>query len=122
MDNVSEQYSSIDKTTLGALAKEIDSLAEIFENSYRLVELDGNTLGVCGDILTYANTKSPLHRVEPVVIGISKTNWQTKTPFVFPDRINFPFEKFPHVNYKTKSLPSTLCLARENIDDWYAEH
>ena len=107
MDNVSEQYSSIDKTTLGALAKEIDSLAEIFENSYRLVELDGNTLGVCGDILTYANTKSPLHRVEPVVIGVSKTNWQTKTPFVFPDRINFPFEKFPHVNYKAKSLPNT---------------
>lgn len=123
MDKVSDKYPVIEKAAVGSLAGKLDSLVSVFDDgSYRLIELNADTIGLCGSINTFAKTKSPLQRLEPVVVGINKTHWQTTTPFVFPDRPDFPFTSFPHVNYSKGTLPATLCLSREDIDDWYAEH
>lgn len=122
MDKISDRYNPLEKTAIGDLAGELDSLANLFDNGYFLVKLNNDTIGVCGDINTYSKSKSPLQHVEPVVIGISLQHWRTITPFVFPNRSDFPFEKFPHINYEKSGLPPTFCLARENMDDWYAEH
>lgn len=122
MDKVFDRYNPIEKNDIGDLAGELDSLANLFDDGYLLLKLDDDTVGVCAAINTFSKSKSPLQRIEPIVIGVNLQHWQTVTPFVFSDRPDFPFEKFPHVNYEMSGLPPTFCLARENMDDWYAEH
>ena len=119
----SDKYNSIEKNIIGDLAREIDSLADLFFNkSYKLVKIKADRIGVCADILTKANSRSVLRRIEPVVIVISLTNWKTISPFVFPDRVGFPYSYFPHVFYEGRTYPAGLCLTRENLSDWYSEH
>lgn len=119
----SDNYEPIKKTVIGALAGEIDSLADLFYGgTYSLILLPTGSIGVCADILTLAHSKSYLQRTEPVVIVLDKDNWKTKPPFVFPDRKDFPYNQFPHVYYEGKRYPAGLCLTRENIYDWYSEH
>jgi len=123
MDKVSDKYPKIEIAAIGELAGEVSSLASIFDDGcFNLVGLDKDTVGLCGGINTFARSKSALHRIEPVVIAIPKIDWQTKVPFSFSDNPNFPYDKFTHVNYQHGDYPSTFCLSRENIDDWYAEH
>lgn len=123
MDKISDKYSKIELTAIGELAEELISLASAFDDGcFSLIEIDNDTVGLCGDINTFARSKSALRHIEPVVIVISKNNWHNITPFVFSDRPDFPFNKFPHVNYEKDNFPPTLCLTREDIDDWYAEH
>lgn len=123
MDKISDKYPKIDITAVGELAGEILSLANIFDDGkFTLVELDGNTVGLCGGINTYARSKSALQHIEQVVIAISRNNWQTSVPFSFSDNPKFPFDKFAHINYQHGNYPPTFCLSRENMEDWYAEH
>lgn len=123
MDKVSDKYPKIETAAIGALAGELTSLVSVFDDGcFSLVELDNDTIGLCGNINTFARSKSALQRIEPVVIAISKNSWQTNVPFSFSDNPKFPFDKFAHVNYRHGDYPPTFCLSRENIDDWYAEH
>ena len=123
MDRVSDKYPVIDIATIGDLAKELTSLASIFDDGiFSLVELDSDTVGLCGGINTYARSKSALQHIEPVVIAVSKASWQTRVPFSFSDNPKFPYNKFAHINYQHGDYPPTFCLSRENIEDWYAEH
>lgn len=123
MDKVSDKYPKIVTAAIGALAGEITSLASVFEDGcFSLVELDKDTIGLCGNINTFARSKSALQRIEPIVIAIPKNGWQNKVPFSFSDDPRFPFAKFAHLNYQHGDYPPTFCLSRENIDDWYAEH
>jgi proteasome lid subunit RPN8/RPN11 len=123
MDKVSDKYPKIEMAAIGELAGDILSIASVFDNGcFSLIELDNETIGLCGGINTFARSKSALQRIEPVVIAIPKTNWQTNVPFSFSDDPKFPFDKFAHVNYQHGDYPPTFCLSRENIDDWYAEH
>ena len=70
MDKVSDKYTKIEIAAIGALAGELFSLASVFDDcSFSLVELDKDTLGLCGGINTYAHSKSALRHIEPVVIG-----------------------------------------------------
>lgn len=123
MVKVSDKYPKTEITSIGELATELSPIAGVFDKGdFYLVELDGNTIGLCGSINTFAKSKSALQRLEPVVIAINKYTWNDTTPFVFSDRPNFPFKKFPHVNYEKNNYPPTFCLTREDIEDWYAEH
>ena len=123
MAKISDKYPDANTSGIAMLSRELDSLVSIFDDKqYRLIDLNETNIGICGSINTCAKSKSRLQRIEPVVICIDKADWQTNTPFVFPDRIDFPFKDFPHINYDNSDLPPTLCLTRENIDDWYAEH
>ena len=123
MDKVSDKYPKIEMATIGELAGEVTSLVSIFDDGcFNLVGLDKDTIGLCGGINTFARSKSALQRIEPVVIAISKNNWNNVTPFAFSDRLDFPFKIFPHVNYEKGKYPPTFCLSREDIDEWYAEH
>lgn len=123
MDKVSDKYPKVEIAAIGALGGEILSLANVFDDScFSLVELDNDTVGLCGGINTFARSKSALKRIEPVVIAIRKANWQTEVPFSFSDNPKFPFDKFAHINYQQGDYPPTFCLSREDIKDWYAEH
>lgn len=123
MDKVSDKYPKIEIAAIGAMAEEILSLASVFDDGcFHLVELDNDTVGLCGGINTFARSKSALKRIEHVVIAIRKANWQTEVPFSFSDNPKFPFDKFAHINYQQGDYPPTFCLSREDIKDWYAEH
>ena len=123
MDKVSDKYPKVEIAAIGALGGEILSLASVFDDScFSLVELDNDTVGLCGGINTFARSKSALKRIEPVVIAIRKANWLTEVPFSFSDNPKFPFAKFAHINYQQGDYPPTFCLSREDIEDWYAEH
>ena len=120
MAKVSDKYPTANTSGIEMLISELTSLVSIFDDKqYRLIDLNETNIGICGNINTFAKSKSRLQRIEPVVICI---DWETNTPFVIPDRTDFPFKDFPHINYEKGNLPPTLCLTRENIDDWYAEH
>ena len=98
MDKVSDNYPKIEIAAIGALAGELFSFASVFDDGcFSLVELDNDTVGLCGGINTFARSKSALKHIEPVVIAISKNNWNDITPFVFSDRPDFPLKKFPHL-------------------------
>lgn len=119
----SDSFQVIEKTVIGGLAGELDSLADLFAgNTYKLVLLKTGRIGICAEIYTRGNSRSPLHHTEPVVIVLDLKKWETIPPFVFPDRIGFPYEHFPHVFYKGDNYPAGLCLTREDIHDWYSEH
>lgn len=123
MVRFSDTCTAIDKAEIGVLARELDSLADLFvDNTYKLIKLKTGSIGVCADILTKANSKSCLHRTEPVVIVLAPISWQEIPPLVFPDRNDFPYKHFPHVFYKGTNYPAGLCLLREDIRDWYSEH
>ena len=118
MDKVSDNYPKIEIAAIGALAGELFSFASVFDDGcFSLVELDNDTVGLCGGINTFARSKSALKHIEPVVIAISKNNWNDITPFVFSDRPDFPLKKFPHVNYEKGNYPPTLCLSRGEKGD-----
>ena len=59
MDKVSDKYPKIEIAAIGALAGEITSLATVFDDDcFSLVELNGNTIGLCGGINTFSRSKS----------------------------------------------------------------
>lgn len=96
MDKVSDNYPKIETAAIGALAEELFSFASVFDDGcFSLVELDNDTVGLCGGINTFARSKSALKHIEPVVIAISKNNWNDITPFVFSDRPDFPLKNSP---------------------------
>lgn len=123
MARFSEKCISIDKNSIGALARELDSLTNFFAGgTYTLIQLGTGRIGVCVDIDSRANSRSFLRRTEPVVIVLNIKNWETTPPIVFPDRSDFPYKQFPHVFYEGREFPAGLCLTRENLYDWYSEH
>ncbi len=122
MDKFSDRYKNFEGSLNEELAKEINSLADLFVNNiYRIIDLDEN-IGICAELNTQAGSRSFIRRCENVVIVINKNNWSCVPPFAFSDRLDFPYDEFPHVYYEGNKFPSTFCLTRENIQDWYSEH
>ena len=84
MDKISDKYPKIQLTAIGALVKELLPLASVFDDGcFSLIDLDNDTVGLCGIINTFARSKSALQHIEPVVIAISKNNWNNVTPLCF---------------------------------------
>lgn len=123
MDRISYNYKKIDISTIEILAKDINSLARLFvDGAISLVEINSSTIGICATVNTFSNSKSVLHRHEPVVICIDRNDWESVVPYSFSDRPDFPYNSLPHMNYEHDEIPPTFCLSRESIEDWYAEH
>ena len=92
------------------------------DKQFEIITLPNGDYGIKAKLITDAGSDSQILTREPIVIGIDSTDVESCSPYIFPDRLNFPFEKFPHINYPHDSLPPTLCLTREKFEDWYVEH
>ncbi len=92
------------------------------ENVFDLVVLPNGDIGIVCKIKVDAGSDSLLDCREPIVIGIDSDDLENCEPYVFPDRLDFPFEQLPHINPPTNGLPATLCLTREAFTEWYVEH
>ena len=72
MAKVSDKYPTANTTNKEMLIRELDSLVSIFDDKqYRLIDFNESSIGVCGNINTFAKSKSRLQRIEPVVICIA---------------------------------------------------
>ncbi|MCM1141697.1 MAG: ThiF family adenylyltransferase [Muribaculum sp.] len=92
------------------------------DNRFDIIVLPNGNIGITGKIKVDAGSDSLLDNREPVVIGLPSHDIENCEPYVFPDRLDFPFENFPHINFPHDSLPATLCLTREDFMEWFVEH
>lgn len=122
MDKFSDYCKTLESSRAIAFKKALKPWAKSFPQGYTLVELPEGSVGICTKIPVEVGSDSLLLVGEPMLIGVSSLDLEYNPPFVFPDRLNFPFTKFPHINYAHNGLPNTICLTREPIEEWYAEH
>jgi proteasome lid subunit RPN8/RPN11 len=122
MEKFSDHCKALESSRAIAFEKALKPWAKSFIQGYTLVELPEGSVGICTKIAVDVGSDSLLLVGEPVVFGVSSPDLEYDVPFVFPDRLNFPFSKFPHINFAHKGLPNTICLTREPIEEWYAEH
>jgi len=117
------KYSPVDKTEYKELVSFINSYAHMFYGScYDLVRIPNGNIGIRARVSLEAGSDSPLIQHEPIVIEIDGDNVENASIHVYPDRPNFPFDLFPHINHAIGELPATICLTRESFENWYAEH
>lgn len=57
---------------------------------------------------------------EPILVVLSKDDYPTIGPIVYPDRLDFPKNKLAHLYVAQKGKPPAFCLVREGITEWYA--
>lgn len=123
MDKTSDLFNALNKNINSQLVMSINQCVDLFyKNEYKLVLLPNKHIGICTRISTGAGSNSILVQNEPMIIEICGDDIEKCNLNAYPDRKNFPFEKFPHINYPIPPLPPSLCLTRENFRDWYAEH
>lgn len=121
MDKHSDRYKKLSLKDYPQLEGVYSILSNVAYNGIEFVELPNGRIGLCCELEVDAGTNSLLRFREPVIIGVSITSPEGIVPIAYPDRLDFPFDKFPHVNYPSSSLPPSLCLSREDADEWYSE-
>ncbi len=57
---------------------------------------------------------------EPVLLSFSINNYPNTSPRLKSDRKDFPTAKLSHLYAVKRGAPPTLCLVRENLDEWFA--
>lgn len=63
-----------------------------------------------------------IRETEPIIILFNKQQYPFKAPAVYSNRIDFPKEKLPHLNPRSKDMPASFCLYRGDLDSWFIEH
>ncbi|MEN8191901.1 MAG: ThiF family adenylyltransferase [Bacteroidota bacterium] len=57
---------------------------------------------------------------EPILLVINLKNYPTKAPLIKSDRKDFPVKNLSHLYVVRKNNAPSLCLVRENLDEWFA--
>lgn len=123
MVKFSDSYTNLDKCEHIELIAYIDSYAHLFYGSkYDIVRLPTGNIGIRARVSLQAGSDSPFIQHEPIVIEICGEDIEESIINVYPDRTNFPFDNYPHINFAVGELPPSLCLTREDFINWYAEH
>ncbi len=63
-----------------------------------------------------------IRKIEPVILFLDKQQYPFKAPLVHSNRIDFPKDRLPHLNPRSKEMPASFCLYRGNLDSWFIEH
>lgn len=124
MVKYSEKYQVITVEKIPSPISELlyRSKSLLYKEKYSFVRMPNNNIGICTSISIPAGSDSILKQREPIIIEICDANIEHAELKVYPDRDNFPYECFPHVNFPVGDMPPTLCLTRESFREWYAEH
>ena len=121
MAKFSDNYKRLDISSFPDLEEAAYALSRLAYDGYELVELPNSRVGFLCCLEVDSCTRSCLQRLERVIIEVDKNDPESCCPIAYPDRTDFPFEKLPHVNYPSGSMPPSLCLSRENAEEWYSE-
>lgn len=124
MAKFSDNLPTIEETA--AFSTVIDIINQFLDGSFKkLVAFPDGRIGYVCSVITGAASNSNLKFRESIIIA-SPNNSDIESPEmtlnVYPDRLDFPFTHFPHINPKEDGFPRSICLVRENFNDWYAEH
>ncbi|MBP7984020.1 MAG: ThiF family adenylyltransferase [Bacteroidaceae bacterium] len=125
MDNFSDIYSrNIENEVVLKIEKQLRSYqSTVFGDNFSFVKTPMNKLGVLAKVHIDAGSDSLLLSNEPVLIEFSSIdNIEDTIISIYPDRTDFPFDCFPHINYPVGNMPPSLCLTREDFCNWYSEH
>lgn len=122
MEKYSDHYKDVNIDNFPQLLGFYKTLAEFaYDGGVCSVMLPDSNVGFCCEFEVDAGTSSLLNLREPIIIEVSVTDSDDEVPIAYPDRKDFPYDKFPHVNYPQQSMPPSLCLTREDDKEWYAE-
>lgn len=121
MEKYSDQYKDVSIDNFPQLLGFYKTLAEFAYEGVRSVMLPDNNVGFCCEFEVDAGTSSLLYLREPIIIEVSISAQHDEVPIAYPDRKDFPYDKFPHENYPQQGMPPSLCLTREDDKEWYAE-
>lgn len=122
MEKYSDHYKDVNIDNFPQLSGFYKTLAEFgYDGGVRSVMLPDSNVGFCCEFEVDAGTSSLLNLREPIIIEVSVTDSDDEVPIAYPDRKDFPYDKFPHVNYPQQGMPPSLCLTREDAKEWYAE-
>lgn len=61
-----------------------------------------------------------IRSLEPILIVFNLKNYPTTSPRIKSNRKDFPSSKLSHLYVVEPNTPPTLCLVRENLDEWFA--
>jgi hypothetical protein len=64
--------------------------------------------------------KIDIRNCEPILLSFSIKNYPTTSPKIKSDRKDFPSTNLSHLYAVKQGVPPTLCLVRENLDEWFA--
>lgn len=117
----SDKFKIVDIRNYPQLTGVYETLAKFAYNGVNLVLLPDGKIGLCCELEVDAGTSTLLKFREPVIIEVSPFDPENATPVAYPDRMDFPFEKLPHINYPKNGMPPSICLTREDADEWYSE-
>ena len=121
MEKYSDQYKDVSIDNFPQLLGFYKTLAKFAYEGVRSVMLPDNNVGFCCEFEVDAGTSSLLYLREPIIIEVSISAQHDEVPIAYPDRKDFPYDKYPHVNYPEQGMPPSLCLTREDDKEWYAE-
>lgn len=121
MARFSDKYKRLDIKDYQQLTGVYDTLVNFAYNDVEIIELPDSRLGLCCELEVDAGTASLLQFREPIIISVDSNDPDVITPIAYPDREDFPFEKIPHINYPHGGMPPSICLSREDADEWYSE-
>jgi hypothetical protein len=109
-----------------AIQESIREIEELFEAS-EIAVLKINDFSVAIPFAIEVNLPSKgthenidIRQFEPILISFSINNYPTTSPRVKSDRKDFPSSNLSHLYAVTNGEPPTLCLVRENLDEWFA--
>lgn len=125
MVKFSDGYSSdIENGVVLKLEEQLRSYkSSLFNETYKFVKTPRGEIAVGAKVHIDTGSNSKLLNNEPVLIEFSSIdNIEYSKISIYPDRIDFPFECFPHINFPIDNMPPSLCLTREDFSDWYSEH
>ncbi|MBI9060721.1 MAG: hypothetical protein JEZ14_01950 [Marinilabiliaceae bacterium] len=77
-----------------------------------LIEVNLPSKGTHGNI--------DIRQFEPILISFNINSYPNTAPRVKSDRKDFPSSSLSHLYAVTNGEPPTLCLVRENLDEWFA--
>jgi hypothetical protein len=57
---------------------------------------------------------------EPVLLVLNRTHYPTRTPAMYPDRLDFPKNELAHLYVAVPGRPPGFCLVLGDFKEWYA--
>lgn len=109
-----------------AIQESIHDIMELFEmDAIDMLKVNDFTISIPLSIEINLPSKGThdsidIRQFEPILISFNINNYPNSAPRIKSDRKDFPSSSLSHLYAVTNGEPPTLCLVRENLDEWYA--
>lgn len=107
------------------LAQAVEEIKKYFKvDDLKVFQLDKWSIAVAAEYEISLPSRGAvgglIKEKEPVLIQLSLGNYPDRAPLIRSNRKDFPKANLSHRYYTPPDVPATLCLVRENLDQWFA--